>query len=379
MATTAVQVIDPSRMESIPAPVGLPDRIGQAFTKAMEEVCHLLESRETQARFAHIILTQLRSKPTLQGCTPDSIVTGIIEMAEHNLDPSAQNECWLIPYEGRATMQTGYGGLLKLAQSHSDVLDIWADEVCENDTYEYYGVNQRPKHVYPTKFGPRGAYIGYYAVALLSQGRERAVQLSVEEMRQHAKYYSKNHDKKVWGEGTGGGFRGMSLKTVLRKICNTKYIPVTGKVAQLLHKMDTMEGVIDAEVSADSAARRQQLEAGKSIATHIADLYGDDSRGSTVESSHAIAIETGEGIEWEETAPSLERSMGDPDAKEPQVYASAWRDTLEAHKDNPALQDGLRSKVRLALNPASATTDQKGFALASAVLDCLGAAQKETP
>ena len=56
---------------------------------------------------------------------------------------------------------------------------------------------------------------------------------------------------------------------------------------------------------------------------------------------------------------------------------SAWRDTLEAHKDNPLLNEGLRSKVKLALNPASQTTDIRGLALAGTVLDVLGAVSKQ--
>ena len=55
---------------------------------------------------------------------------------------------------------------------------------------------------------------------------------------------------------------------------------------------------------------------------------------------------------------------------------SSWRDTLEVHQGNPLLSDALRSKVKLALNPGSKTTDMKGFALASAVLDVLDEAQK---
>ena len=55
------------------------------------------------------------------------------------------------------------------------------------------------------------------------------------------------------------------------------------------------------------------------------------------------------------------------------TYQSAWRDTLEAHIDIPLVNEGLRSKVKLALNPASQTTDTRGLALASTVLDVLNA------
>jgi phage RecT family recombinase len=274
MSTTAVTVLAPSRTDLIPAPAGLPKHIAEAYDRAMGEVVNLIDSPDVQSRFAHVMLTQLRTNRALQDCSPASIILGIVAMAEHGLDPSAQNECWLIPYKGVAQMQTGYGGLLKLALSHPDVLDVYADEVCANDVYEFYGVNAKPKHVYPGAFQPRGRYIGYYAVAALSQQRWRAVQMSVEETKAHAKFYSNNWDKKIYGEDAGGGFRGMSLKTVLRKICNTKYLPMTGKVASFLHSMDTFEGVVDAEVQDIRDVARHQLEAGKSATDHIEDLTG---------------------------------------------------------------------------------------------------------
>ena len=272
--STAVTVVDPSRIHIVPEPIGLPDKIAQAYSQAMEQMQTLLETPEVQARFAHVMLSQLRSKPALLNCTPQSIVLGIIAMAEHGLDPSVANECWLIPYKGEATMQTGYGGLIKLALSHPDVLDIWADEVCENDTYEYYGVNARPKHVYPAKFAPRGRYIGYYAVALLSGNRVRAVQKSVEEIQAHAKRFSQRWDKESWSEGHGGGFRGMAIKTVLRMMCNTKYLPMAGKVAALLRTMDTIEGTIDADRDEQRAQERRRLEAGHAVEDHIEHLTG---------------------------------------------------------------------------------------------------------
>src|SRR3990167_5916538 len=151
MATsTAVTVRDSSRVSvNIPDPVGLPPRMVEVFTRAMQEVENLIESTPFQARFAQVVLTMLRTNTALQQCAPDSIITAIVQMCFHNFDPSSANECFLIPYQGNATLQVGYAGLLKLALSHSDVRDIWAEEVCENDTYEYYGVNARPRHIYP--------------------------------------------------------------------------------------------------------------------------------------------------------------------------------------------------------------------------------------
>ena len=71
-----------------------------------------------------------------------------------------------------------------------------------------------------------------------------------------------------------------------------------------------------------------------------------------------------------------EKIVGQSEGSYGHTLPNSWRDTLEAHKDDPLLSDALRSRVKLALNPGSKTTDTKGFALASAVLDVLDEAKK---
>ena len=60
-----------------------------------------------------------------------------------------------------------------------------------------------------------------------------------------------------------------------------------------------------------------------------------------------------------------------PGGFQPLLHPSAWRDTLEAHKDTTGLPKELKTKVKLALHPGSETTDAKGLELAGAVLDWL--------
>ena len=85
-----------------------------------------------------------------------------------------------------------------------------------------------------------------------------------------------------------------------------------------------------------------------------------------------------EGMQEPQPSPGLtpdapETIVGQPGGNESHVDASAWRDTLEAYKNDTRLSDGLRSQAKLALNPKSNTSDAKGLALASAVLDTINA------
>ena len=73
-----------------------------------------------------------------------------------------------------------------------------------------------------------------------------------------------------------------------------------------------------------------------------------------------------------ESTPSTPESIVEhPGGFQPLLHPSAWRDTLEAHKDTAGLPNALRTKVKLALHPGSETTDAKGLELAGAVLDWL--------
>lgn len=126
-----------------------------------------------------------------------------------------------------------------------------------------------------------------------------------------------------------------------------------------------------------------------SAAKAKADLFGDDQRGSAV--TH-VNQETGEIEDIQNTTdlsssasqepqPPLQsppESSGaaasilePPGGQHTDISSNAWRETLEAHKAHPAVPEALRTKVRLALNPRSETTDTQGFALASAVLDAI--------
>lgn len=108
----------------------------------------------------------------------------------------------------------------------------------------------------------------------------------------------------------------------------------------------------------------------------IAELYGDDPRGSTPQTTIPVFDKQEKGSPWDEDHPDMLHDVDDPDDSTRQGQPCTWRDTLEAHKNNPALHEGLRDKMKLALKPASETSDAKGLALASAVLDWLNAQEK---
>ena len=167
------------------------------------------------------------------------------------------------------------------------------------------------------------------------------------------------------------------LRATMRLEARTSHVMVRGEKLTHHYSLVVIEPSYTPEALLVESARAQQRqlaapsEETKTAAAHIADLFGDDPRGSTIEVPAGVDKESGKVLSPSQTPTELERATNDPGANQPHLHHSAWHDTLEAHKDDPALDDGLRAKVKLALNPASNTGNAKGLALASAVLDCI--------
>ena len=178
------------------------------------------------------------------------------------------------------------------------------------------------------------------------------------------------------------------LRATMRLEARTSHVMVQGEKLTHHYSLVVIEPGYTPEALLIESARAQQRqltaadEHTKTADEHIADMWGDDQRGSLPQAIPAIDVEAGEVIECEEAQESTEQRLDDPDANQGHSSATAsaeaslpcaWRDTLEAYRDDVRLSDGLRSRAKLALNPASNTSDAKGLALASAVLDTLNA------
>lgn len=96
---------------------------------------------------------------------------------------------------------------------------------------------------------------------------------------------------------------------------------------------------------------------------------GDDPRGSTPSHGNHDTGEPDDGQDApQEPREDRQGTTDTLEANKGPSLSSAWRDTLEAHKDDDRLPHALRSKVTLALHPDTHTPDSKGLALAQAVL-----------
>lgn len=197
----------------------------QDYVKVMmPEIKKALPSVMTPERFARITLSALSSNQTLQQCSPQSFLGAMMTAAQLGLEPNTPlGQAYLIPYRNHgkleAQFQLGYKGLIDLAYRSGEVSTIQAHAVYENDEFTYeLGLEPKLHHV-PAKTG-RGAPVYFYAVFRTKDGGYGFEVMSVEDVRAHARKYSKAYSNGPWQTD----FEEMAKKTVLKR--TLKYAPL---------------------------------------------------------------------------------------------------------------------------------------------------------
>lgn len=145
---------------------------------------------------------------------------------------------YIVPYKGAAQFQLGYKGYIQLAQRSGQYVDIGAKTVYEGELeYENRLLDK-------FKFGNRTGdkVIGYLAYFRLTNGFEKMLFMTLDEMQAHAKKYSQNYkggtDK--WGLAD---FNVMAEKTVLKRLLS-KFGPLSIESVQMSQALSNDGGVI---------------------------------------------------------------------------------------------------------------------------------------
>lgn len=183
-----------------------------------EKFAMVLPKEMTPDRFTRIAINAIVNNPELAKCSQTSLVGALLKSAECGLEPNtALGYAFLIPYGGKVEFQISYQGIIELARRANDGMIIHAHCVHENDEFEYeLGLNPKLKHVPALK--NRGEIIWVYAVCRLKDGGYSFEVMSVEDINEHRKRYSKAKNSPwdtAWEE--------MAKKTVVKKAL--KYIP----------------------------------------------------------------------------------------------------------------------------------------------------------
>lgn len=218
----------------------------QGYIKQMEgEIRKALPAVMTPERFSRIVLSALSTNPQLANTTPQSFLGAMMAAAQLGLEPNtALGQAYLIPYRNHGTLecqfQIGYKGLIDLAYRSGEVSSIQAQVVYENDKFVYaYGLEPKLEHVPAQK--DRGDPIAVYAIFKTKDGGYGFEVMSMDDVRQHARRYSKAYSNGPWQTD----FEAMAKKTVLKKVL--KYAPLKSEFLRGVAQDET----IKTEISED--------------------------------------------------------------------------------------------------------------------------------
>ena len=258
------------------------------------QIAKALPSVITPERFTRMVLTAMSTNKELGLCTPNSFLGAMMQAAQLGVEPNTPlGQAYLIPYKNKGTLecqfQLGYKGLIDLAYRSGEVKDIQAHEVHENDTFEYeLGLEPKLKHIPALK--DRRAVIMYYAIFHTKDGGYGFNVMSVDDVQEHARKYSKAYGSSFspWKSN----FDEMAKKTVLKKCL--KYAPIKTEFARSISTDETIKTTIAADM-AEATDETDYIDA---------EVIDNDAPASAAEEGQTVDMETGEVLAHgtEETA-----------------------------------------------------------------------------
>ena len=238
-----------------------------AYKKKFEEMLG-----KKAAGFMSSIIAVTNNNNYLMKADPATVIGAAAQAAMLDL-PINQSLgfAYIVPYKGAAQFQLGYKGYIQLAQRSGQYVDIGAKTVYEGELeYENRLLDK-------FRFGERTGdkVIGYLAYFRLTNGFEKMLFMTLDEMQAHAKKYSQNYkggtDK--WGLAD---FNVMAEKTVLKRLLS-KFGPLSIESVQMSQALSNDGGVIsmnkdgDFDVNFDGETIDAEYE--ETVEEHSGDTY----------------------------------------------------------------------------------------------------------
>ena len=238
-----------------------------AYKKKFEEMLG-----KKAAGFMSSIIAVTNNNNYLMKADPATVIGAAAQAAMLDL-PINQSLgfAYIVPYKGAAQFQLGYKGYIQLAQRSGQYVDIGAKTVFEGELeYENRLLDK-------FKFGDRTGdkVIGYLAYFRLTNGFEKMLFMTLDEMQAHAKKYSQNYKggTEKWGLAD---FNVMAEKTVLKRLLS-KYGPLSIESIQMSQALSNDGGVIsmnkdgDFDVNFDGETIDAEYE--ETVEEHSGDTY----------------------------------------------------------------------------------------------------------
>ena len=189
---------------------------------------------DKSAMFNTSILDLFTDNPTLQECDPNAVITQALKAAALDLPISnVLGFAYVLPYKAKGgrtepKLQMGYKGFIQLAIRTGLYKHLNADAVYQG---EEILVDKIRGTMEITGQPESSNVVGYFAFMELTNGFEKAIFWTVEQVTAHAKKYSKsfNFSSSPWKSD----FDAMAKKTLLKSLIS-KYGPLSIEMTSAL-------------------------------------------------------------------------------------------------------------------------------------------------
>ncbi|WP_291515747.1 recombinase RecT [Bdellovibrio sp. ArHS] len=214
---------------------------------------------------AHFALQALKANSFLADTAaknPDSLINAVHNIASVGLSLNpALKHAYLVPRDGKVCLDFGYKGLVHLAVDSGSVIFAQAEIVYEKDDFVIKGRGQEPIHNRNPFAKDRGAILGAYCVAKLSNGDFLVETMSVDEIetiRDKTQAYKAFKAGKAKSAIWDTDFAEMAKKTIIRRASKSWPMSNAGRVETATKIQDEGEMAID--VSPVSVEATPQIE-----------------------------------------------------------------------------------------------------------------------
>ncbi len=161
----------------------------------------------------------------------------------------ARGLAYLVPRDNKIILDISYRGLIQLAVQAGTIKWAKAEIVHQNDTFEYLGVDEKPKHKFDP-FGDRGPMIGVYCVAKLADGSYLTEVMTLEQIEQVRK--TSKAKKGPWVNW----YEEMAKKTVIKRASKT-WPQISPQFVNAVQVLNEHEGLAEEYMAENQEAAQE--------------------------------------------------------------------------------------------------------------------------
>ncbi|HYI66340.1 MAG TPA: recombinase RecT [Candidatus Limnocylindrales bacterium] len=212
--------------EAHPIVVGIQQR--------MPAIRSMLPPGMDEERFMAVTIQAIVKNPDILACTPESVITAIIEAAQDGLEPTgARGGAHLVKFGNEAVLIRDYRGVIRIVIESRAASRVDARPVRHGDEFALDYASPDPVTHKPL-IPPTGEVYGYYALFWLHDGTKQAEFMTVEDI-EHTRAQSRGKDSLGWTKF----FDQMARKTVIKRGAN--YLNLRPDIRERLMREDQAE------------------------------------------------------------------------------------------------------------------------------------------